>query len=124
MDDDDTIADLPEFPLFEMDDAEAAFGCDISRYVGNGYDDGKSVGYRLERRLRDEASCGAMLFYKGGKLETHGFTIKPGLERAKVYRGISALLKSFAPSHEQKMATVALAIHRWCDPLPASETKV
>lgn len=113
--------DLPEFPMFEMDDAEAAFGCSMERYVGKGYEDGKSIGHQIERKLRAEANAAAMIFHQGGRLADYGFRVKPGMDSKQVHRALQALLRSFMPSHEAKMGTAALAIHRWCDPIPAEE---
>lgn len=108
--------ELPDFPLFEIDDVEAAWGCKADRYVGCGrYENGKRIGSRIERLLRDEREAAAALFYRGGRLTDHGFVVKPDLDPTAAHRAIGSLLRSFAPSHEEKMGTVALAIHRWCD---------
>jgi hypothetical protein len=113
--------DIPEFPLFDVDDAELAFGADVSRYYGpRGWDAGKSVG-RIADLLPAEARAFAGLFYNGGGLESHGFRCKPDLVSEKVSRALSALMRSRSVSHQQKEGTLALAIHRWCEPIPQEQ---
>lgn len=119
----DVESDLLEFPLFEVNDAEAGFGCSIGRYVGAGYEDGKVIGSGLRRKLRREAEVAGDLFFSGGKLADHGLRVREELDATTVHRALSALLKSFQPSHEGKMGTVALAIHHWCEEIPIANAE-
>lgn len=114
--------ELPEFPLFDCDGIESTFGCGIERYISyGGRQDSKSPCRDLERALPAEAQAASMLFYQGGRLSDYGFQVKAGLDRAKVHSALRGLLCSFEPSHEQKIGTAALAIHRWCDPVASAD---
>lgn len=111
--------EIPEYPLFDVSDVEAAMGADMGRYVfaGLGWDGAKSPSNELSRQLRAEAMAGDGLFFRGGALEAH----KPDLDAEKVHRALSALMRSWGVSQQQKSASLALAIHRWCDPIPQAE---
>lgn len=113
--------DLPEFPLFDVSDMEMAFGCDLSRYVGKGYDDGKSKGCALERALPFEADVAQNLFNVGGTLRDFGLRAREGFDEVKIVRAVKALLTSFGPSHQGKIGTIALALHHWCERVPTDE---
>ena len=108
---------LPEFPLFEMDDAEAAFGCSIGRYIPRDQCD------PLRRQLRPLEEVVSALFFNGGSLAQHGLCWKNGIESKKAMRALSGLLRSFAPAHEQKTTTAALALHHWSEKIPAEPLK-
>ncbi|MFE8106937.1 hypothetical protein [Sphingomonas melonis] len=105
---------IPDFPFFAVDDATLAFGCGQDTYVNRR---GASA---LSRLLRDEAKAFSSLFFCGGTLEQHGFTLKPEY-KAEGTKTIRALMKSWAPAHEAKEATVALALHHWCDRVPVAD---
>jgi hypothetical protein len=106
-----SMADLPDFPLFEVSDADRAFGCHLGRYVG------KRKGAELSRALQSQSRVAQKLFFDGGVLADHGLRVRDGLDVTQVHRAIGALLKSFATSHEGKIGTVALALHHWCEPV-------
>lgn len=113
---DDAIA-LPEFPLFDVDDVEVAFGSEIGRYYGGSYEDGKRASCDIRRALRAEAEVFSALFYRGESLADQGLKWKDGTDHKKAMRCLRALMGSWAPSHEQKVATVALALHHWAEPI-------
>lgn len=100
---------LPDFPLFDASGLEQAFGAPISRYLPM-----TQVG-GVSGQLRDQEKAAQSMFFNGGNLATHGFRIRDGIDAAKAMGCLRALLCSFEPKHEQKMATAALAIHHWCD---------
>ena len=99
---------IPNFPFFEVDGPTAVFGCERTRYLS------RDEGYRVSALLRDEADAFSQLFYRGGRLSDHGFKLKPEYAETGMAT-IRGLMSSFAPPHESKEGTVALAIHHWCD---------
>ena len=112
-----TDNEIPDFPFFTVDGPTAVFGCQEDQYLD------RREGSRVRCLLRDEAEAFSQLFYVGGKLEDHGFTFKPEY-RSEGYSTLSALMRSFSPSHEAKEGTVALAIHHWCDRVPVEAAQV
>ncbi len=60
------------------------------------------------------------LFFRGGKLDDFGLSIKPGLDRGQVMGGLRALMGSFEPKHEHKQAVVAWCLREWCDGSPST----
>jgi hypothetical protein len=110
------VTQIPEYPFWQADEAEATFGANRRRYavLSNGEADA------VARQLRDEERAFHSLFFNGGRLADHGFQWKPEIARDnKPYLTLRALMCSFDPSHEVKTATVALALHHWCDRIPA-----
>lgn len=55
----------------------------------------------------------AELFYKGGKLSDHGYKPREGVQAGKATAAIGAILSSFDPSHEMKMAAAGFLIDEW-----------
>lgn len=109
---------IPEYPLFEVDEPEVVFGAHVSRYFGGpSWDGAKAPSVELSYQLRDEVKAFEKLFFEGGKLADVGRQIKPDLDTATVMRALRALAASWGVSHQQKEATVALAIHHWTEPL-------
>jgi hypothetical protein len=51
------------------------------------------------------------LFFSGGKLPD----FSPKVDRKKAFAALSAWLGSFAPAHEEKIATAAYALWLWTD---------
>lgn len=102
--------EIPPFPFFEVDDVTAAFGADRDKYLS------RQEGSRVERLLQNEAEVFANLFYKGGRLSDYGLRFKPEY-REEGFKTLRALMCSFAPSHQAKTGTVALALHHWCEPV-------
>jgi hypothetical protein len=114
----ETAFQIPTFPLFDVDDAEVAFGANASRYYGSrAWDAGKVDSCAISRALRKEEKIVSALFFNGGKLSDHGREYRPDIDQAKAHRAVRALMGSWDVSHEQKTATVALAIHHWTRPL-------
>jgi hypothetical protein len=102
---------IPSYEFWQASDADAAFGADIDKYVN------RSEASSIERALPVTAKVCAALFYGGGTLREHGLQWKPEIATQRPMRTLQALLGSFAPPHEAKVATVALALHHWCDPI-------
>ncbi len=105
------IANPPKFDVPTFDDITVAFGSVEKHYLtrqqlGDWYDMNTPTPYH-------EAFNG--LFYRGGKLADYGLSIKPGLDQTQVMRALRALMSSWAPKHEIKTATVAVALANWCD---------
>jgi hypothetical protein len=99
-----------EFPVPELTGLDAAFGAQRKHYLtGEQLGEWGNLGMRSPFH---EAAAG--LFYKGGKLDDYGLTIRPDLDRGKVYVALRALLGSFDPPHEIKIGTVAVALANWC----------
>lgn len=118
----DNTTTVPDFPLFDVDDAEVALGASAGRFYGSrGWDEGKSDASPINRLLRDEAEIVSTLFFRGGSLRDLGREYKPGIDHRKAQRALQALLGSFGVSHQQKEATCALAIHHWTQPIAKSE---
>jgi hypothetical protein len=109
---------LPDFPLFDVDDAEMIMGAEPSRYYGSAsWQGGKMDAHSLSRQLRAECEVFSSLFFQGGKLSDFGREVKPDLDPKAVMRALRSLMGSWSVSHEQKEATVALAIHHWTQPI-------
>ncbi|MBS7671521.1 hypothetical protein [Croceicoccus gelatinilyticus] len=104
---------IPVFPFFEAPDVEMAFGCPIERYL----DVSKGDAEKLLELLPEEAQMTQMLMNQGHLGEeqfgmtgrTYGVDATPEVIR----KTVTALLRSFAPHHEIKAATVAVALHNW-----------
>src|SRR5687768_10903164 len=112
--------DLPEYPLFDVSDIEAEMGADGHRYAGpRGWDAAKGPCNEISRALRAETDAYHAIFYSGKSLEEAGYRVRSDLDETKVQRAFSALLRSWDVSEQQKCGTMALAIHRWCEPIPA-----
>ena len=113
----DHIPPLPEsYPLFDVSDVDLAFST-ASGIIGDG-------GYYLRRsppqyslvprEWRDKAN---KLFFKGGGIASIGLKPRDGFEEKRILRALRFLLSSWEPSHEQKEATVGLALMQWCEPV-------
>ena len=55
------------------------------------------------------------LMFGGGKLEDQKLTPKNKETTKQLYKTLQVLLRSFAPPHEVKIATVAKLLHDHCD---------
>lgn len=102
---------IPKYDLPDFDAATLAFGPNESAYLtreqlGDWYDMNARSPYH-------DASDG--LFFKGGSTEEYGLHVKAGLDEEKVRKTIHALMRSWAPKHEIKRATVAVAFANWFD---------
>lgn len=108
---DDTTVELPckvkdgvtFWPIPDFSGAEAAFGAGRGNYFPRG---------NLPKVPRKYTDIVDELFFGGGQLPEFA----PGIDRAKAKRAISALLSSWEPSHESKIATVAYALWVWSTP--------
>lgn len=94
---------LTFWPIPEFDDASAAFGL-----RGNAYFSRNALP-NVPRKYADEVD---RLFFSGGELPAFA----PQVDRAKAFRAVRALLSSFVPAHEAKVATVAYAFWVWSTP--------
>lgn len=106
---------VPEYPFWNADRPEQVFGAPADRYLDISKDDARS----LLSCLPEEQAMADMLFRQGhlGK-EQFGMAgrewgLPEGVTAEDVRGTIAALLTSFGPSHEIKIATVAVAINRW-----------
>jgi len=91
---------LTFFPIPKFTDAEVAFGARENAY--------------FQRRNRPEVpkeyeDAAHSLFFKGGKPPE----FKPVVDRNLAARATRAWLKSFDPSHQSKISTVAYAFWVW-----------
>lgn len=90
------------FPIKEFTSGDVAFGADISNYFH------RSNLPDVPKKYTEMASN---LFFNGGKLPR--FHEKVNLNDAS--RALRALLGSFEPPHESKIATVGYALWVWCE---------
>lgn len=91
------------WPIPEFDMAEVAFGADESRYFNR---------RRLPDVPREYTEKAQSLFFNGGSLPKFAKQV----DANKAAMAVRALLTSFAPSHESKMATVGYAMWLWSTP--------
>ena len=90
------------FPVPEFSKAESVFGAKESAYFNRR--DLPDVPTEFEEMASN-------LMFSGGRLE--GLSDKVDIQKATA--AVSAWLKSFAPAHEAKIATVAYALWLWSD---------
>ena len=95
-----TIKGLTFFPIPEFTDVDLAFGANENKFFGK---------RDLPEIPREYIRKANELFFQGGKLEG----LSPKVDKELAYRAVSAWLKSFAPSHEGKEATVGYALWLW-----------
>lgn len=104
---------IPEFPFFQADGPEAVFGAILDRYLKVSKDEARVI----MSALREETSMANLLFSQGHLGEEQkgmaGREYAVDATPDQVRASIGALLSSFGPSHEVKIATVAVALHRW-----------
>lgn len=103
---------IPEFPFFAVDKPEEVFGCPESRYLRVS----KSKALDITDSLSVESRMADLLFFQGHLGEEQygmeGRELLEGTTPDGIRASITALLRSWGPSHEVKMATVAVALHR------------
>lgn len=58
----------------------------------------------------------AKLFYGGGRLPDHGLAPRDGVDAGRATQAVGALLASFEPKHEHKMAAAGYLIDQWFEP--------
>lgn len=93
---------LQFFPIPEFGAPEVAFGAGEENYFPR---------YSLPEVPEKYKSMANALMFKGGELPKFQKTI----DRSKAYRYTQAMLSSFAPAHEAKIATVAYAFWVWAE---------
>lgn len=59
------------------------------------------------------AHAASQLFFKGGKLSDFGFTPREGIPPGSASIAIGAILASFEPQHQHKIAGAAMLIDQW-----------
>lgn len=106
---------IPEYPFFNVDGPERVFGSPIERYLA----DSKEEARRICKELPAEARAAEYLFsngHLGGCDAIEGRDCVLEVSAEAIRDTTMALLCSFAPPHEVKIATVAVALHRWFPP--------
>lgn len=88
---------------------DAAFGAKIADYPPMS---------SVPAGLRSYENVVSSLFFRGGKLDDFGLSIKPTIDRNQAMTALRALLSSFDPKHEHKTAVVAWCLSEWCDGQP------
>lgn len=61
------------------------------------------------------------LFFKGGRLSDHGMRPKEGVNAGDATAAISAILVSFKPNHEHKIAGTGFLISEWFEFTPLED---
>lgn len=93
---------LTFFPIPDVNDSNTAFGLGKDKY----FDRRKRpyVPKKYENMIHD-------LFFSGGTLPV----FKSGVDRTQAARYLNAMLRSWAPAHESKVATAAYALWVWAE---------
>lgn len=109
---------IPEFEFFEVDDVEKVFGSPASRYLAVSKDEAKSICAALP----EEEKMASKLMFDGHLGEEQygmdGRRYDVDATPEAIRKTCAALLGSFAVSHEVKIATMAVALHRWFPKTP------
>ena len=95
-----TMQGLTFLPVPEFDGVTAVFGAPESAYFN------RRELPEVPRKYEDEVH---RMFFRGGEWPAFGADVDA--KKAKI--AINALLSSFAPAHEAKVATVAYALWVW-----------
>ena len=53
------------------------------------------------------------LFFEGGRMSDHGYFPKEGVDAGKATAALGAILSSFEPKHEHKIAGAAYLASQW-----------
>lgn len=96
----------------EQSGLTAAFGADLNAYPP--LDD---MPDEYQRNRAEGCEIASSLFYKGGKMSDFGRALKKGVDNEKFLLTLRALLSSYSPKHEQKIATVGLLIDTYTEKL-------
>lgn len=91
---------LTFFPVPEFSDRDISFGASESSYF---------LRYELPDVPHDLEDTAEGLFFNGGVLPE----LSPQVDRNSAMRAVKAWLRSWAPAHEAKIATVAYALWVW-----------
>ncbi len=95
------IDGLTFFPVPEFDDITCAFGADESSYFNR-----RNLP-EIPSKYKDKAND---LMFNGGAID-----VCDKVDKSKALKAVSAWLRSFAPAHESKIATVGYALWLWSD---------
>lgn len=109
-----TAAPAPKFPGPLFTDVDATFGADNRSFLTH-EQLGDWYGLYGDNSHTPFHKAAEGLFFNGGALSDYGLSIKDGVDSAAVYKALKSLLRSFAPKHEIKIGTVAVALANWCD---------
>lgn len=107
------------FPLPNFDKVTAVFGPSESAYLTR-EQLGDWYGMYGDNSDTPFHKCAEGLFAKGGSLKDYGLVIKSDLDAGKVATAVRALMSSWAPKHEIKIGTVAVALANWCEIVPTN----
>lgn len=105
---------LGEHVIPDFDGISVAFGADLKDYPKY-----EAIPEEFRRGNNKFNSAVSGLFFKGGKLEDFGLRLKPTTNSALFFTAMRALLRSFAPPHELKEATVAWLLSEYAELLPS-----
>lgn len=94
---------LTFYPIPEFTDVEMAFGASEAAFFDRRSSAGVPECFR---------KAGMELFFQGGPLPK----LDPRVDRTKALRAVTAWLRSWAPAHEAKEATVGYALWLWSTP--------
>lgn len=103
------------YPVPEFDSPAVVFGAELRHYLTREQTGEEFWQFSSRNPFTSAAES---IFFKGGRLSDYGLTVKEGLDEIKVVRAVQALLTSFAPQHEQKIATVGFLLSQWCEVQP------
>lgn len=103
-----------KMPIPDFDAVTVAFGAP-QKFFLNREQLGGWYGLYGDNSKTPFHACAESLFSKGGKLADYGLTFKADVDHVKAFKAIRALMSSFAPKHEEKIGTVAVALANWCD---------
>lgn len=106
---------IPEFPVPDFGPMTAVFGADEDAFLTKD-ELGEWYGFRGPAGSKPFYDCVAGLFYSGGRLSDYGLQWKDGIDHATAFRALRGLLGSFAPPHEIKIGTCAVALANWTEP--------
>lgn len=96
------------FPIIEISDVDFAFPAKALGWIPKWEaipEEFKDYTPRWSKQLVSD------WFYSG--VEDLHFYAKPGVDAPKAFRFIQAVMRSFAPTHEHKMAALAYLLEDW-----------
>ncbi len=108
---------IPEYPYWKASQLEVVWGAEDTRYLPMS----KAEAVTIMARLPTETAVADHLFGTGsvpGDLMAGRTSIEfdDDVSPQDIWDTLHALLTSFGPSHEVKIATVAVALYRWFPP--------
>ena len=97
-------------PLPDLTGPDVAFGCiSFAPKMADLPED-------FQRERHPHCDVAQTLFFEGGKLADHGLTPREGVDMGKAMNALGALLRSFEPKHEHKIAAAGFLIDQWFEP--------